>query len=93
MYAIHSLISRFNVFCNNIDLIYLKSLHTAHIFDICKTIDRTHTVIVKLSNIEIEDLPKQLLKQTEFAKIFHFAMFIRSGNLFIIKKIQYWITG
>lgn len=61
MYAMHSLISRFNVFCNNIDLIYLKSLsvHT----NFCETIilASTHTVImVKSSNVEIENLPKQL---------------------------------
>lgn len=84
MYAMHSLISRFNVFCNNIDLIHLKSLsmHT----NFCETIASTHTVIMgKPSNFEIENLPKQLpvLKLTGIAKILHFAMFIRSGNLFM----------
>lgn len=84
MYAMHSLISRFNVFCNNIDLIHLKSLsvHT----NFCETIilASTYTVImVKPSNVEIENLPRQLLKLTGFTKILHFAMFIRSGNLFM----------
>lgn len=92
MYAMHSLISRFNVFCNNIDLIHLKSLsmHT----NFCETIASTHTVImVKPSNVEIQNLPKQLLKLTGFAKILHFAMFIRSGNLFMSKEnLKYWIT-
>lgn len=39
--------------------------------------------MVKPSNVEIENLPKQLLKLTGFAKILHFAMFIRPGNLFM----------
>lgn len=92
MYAMQSLISRFNVLCNNIDLIHLKSLsvHT----NFCETIASTHTVIMgKPSNFEIENLPRQLLKLTGFAKILHFAMFIRSGNLFMSKEnLKYWIT-
>lgn len=92
LYAMHSLISRFNVLRNNIDLIHLKSLsvHT----NFCETIASTHTVImVKPSNFEIENLPRQLLKLTGFAKILHFAMFIRSGNLFMSKEnLKYWIT-
>lgn len=57
MYVMYSLILRFNVFCNNIDFIYLKFLSV--FINFCEIIVSIYIVImVKSSNVEIENLLK-----------------------------------